>query len=170
MRRGIISPDSQLCVSGCGNNETTNHILSHCPVFGVLWQLVKTWIGLISVDPQHILHHFLQFAYSLGGFKPRWSFLQLIWLCSVYVFWNERNHILFSNKVNLLWILWKRSKLLLWIGWKLKMFVFLLLPFVVAATSCLFEHWLTVFFVIIQDTLLLLVLLFFARLVPCARE
>lgn len=52
-----------------------------------------------SVDPQHMLDNFLQFAYSSGGFKPRRSFLQLIWLCGVYVLWNEMNRILFSNKV-----------------------------------------------------------------------
>ena len=52
-----------------------------------------------SVDLQHILDHFIQSAYSSGGFKPRRSFLQLIWLCSVWVIWNERNHMLFSNNV-----------------------------------------------------------------------
>ena len=34
--RGIIPSDSQFCVSGCGNNETTYHLLIHCPTFGEL--------------------------------------------------------------------------------------------------------------------------------------
>jgi len=37
VRRGIIPIDAQLCVSGCGNNETTDHLLIHCAIFGVLW-------------------------------------------------------------------------------------------------------------------------------------
>jgi len=49
VRRGIIQSNSQLCVSGCGNNETADHLAIHCPIFGELWHHVKTWIG---VDPQ----------------------------------------------------------------------------------------------------------------------
>jgi len=106
VRRGIISSDSQLCVSGCGNSETADHLLIHCPTFGELWHHVKTWIGVDLVDPQHIMDHFYQFAYSSGGFKPPTVVFQLIWLCTVYVLWIERN--------NKLWWLcsWKWSKLL----------------------------------------------------------
>jgi hypothetical protein len=86
------------CVSGCGSDETIDHLLIYCPIFGVLWQHVKTWIGFYSVEPEHILDHFTQFAYSTGSFKQRRSFLQLVWLCSIYVLWNERNHRLFSDK------------------------------------------------------------------------
>lgn len=42
MRCDIISIDSQLCVSGCGDNESADHLLIHCPTFGSLWQHVKT--------------------------------------------------------------------------------------------------------------------------------
>jgi len=77
MRRGVISTGSQLCVSGCGDNELLDHLLIHCPTFGFLWQHVKAWIGVYFVDPQHILDYFTQFAYSSGGFKSRRSFLQL---------------------------------------------------------------------------------------------
>jgi len=38
---GIIQFDSQLCVLGCGYNESTYHLLIHCPIFGELWQHVK---------------------------------------------------------------------------------------------------------------------------------
>jgi len=74
MRRGVISIDSQLCVSGCGDNESTYHLLIHCPTFGSLWQHVKAWIGVYLLDPCHILDHFTQFPYSSGGFKLRRSF------------------------------------------------------------------------------------------------
>jgi hypothetical protein len=69
--RGIIPFDSQLCVSGCGSNESADHLVIHCPTFGEVWQHIRTWIGVHSVDPQHIMDHFIQFAYYSGGFKPR---------------------------------------------------------------------------------------------------
>jgi hypothetical protein len=68
VRRGIILFDSQLCVFGCGHNESADHLLIHCPTFGELWQHIKTWISVYSVDPQHIMDHFIQFAYSSRGF------------------------------------------------------------------------------------------------------
>jgi hypothetical protein len=100
VRRGVITIDNQLCVSGCGQNETIDHLIIHCPVFGNLWQLVKSWIGVYSVDPQQVTDHFYQFAHSSGGYAPRRSLLHLIWLCCIWVLWNERNQRLFANKVN----------------------------------------------------------------------
>ena len=114
--RGTILVDAQMCVSGCGNNETTDHLLIHYPIFSVLWQHVKAWIGFHSVEPQHILDHFTQFTYSTGSFKPRWSFLQLVWLCSVYVLGMKGIIDCSLIKLNLLCSFWRESKLLLFIG------------------------------------------------------
>jgi len=88
-----------LCVSGCGQNETVGHLIIHCPTFGFLWQLVKSWLGVYSVDPQHVMDHFHQFIYAAGGHISRCSLLHMTWLCCIWVLWNERNHRLFSNKV-----------------------------------------------------------------------
>jgi hypothetical protein len=83
-RREVIPLDSQqLCVSGCGQNETATHLIIHCSTFGSLWQLVKNWIGVFSVDPHNVMDHFHQFIYSTGGYNSRRSFLQLIWLCCI---------------------------------------------------------------------------------------
>jgi len=41
----VISIDSQLFVSGCGDNESANHLLIHCPTFGSLWQYER--LGLV---------------------------------------------------------------------------------------------------------------------------
>ena len=65
VRRGIINMDDQLCVSGCGQNETIDHLIIHCPVFGNLWQLVKSWIGVYSVDPYQVTDNFYQFVHSI---------------------------------------------------------------------------------------------------------
>lgn len=84
--RNIIPLDAQLCISGCGQIETTEHLFIHCPIFCSLWQLVKS---------QHVRDHFHQFIYSSGGHISRCSFLHMIWLCCIWVLWDERNHRLF---------------------------------------------------------------------------
>jgi len=65
-------------VIGCGHNELTNLLLLHCSIFCSLWQLVREWIGISSVDPQYTLDHFIQFAYSSEDFISQRLFLQLI--------------------------------------------------------------------------------------------
>jgi len=99
VRWGVITCDSQLCVTGCGQNETIDHLIIHCLIFGNLWIQIKTWIGVFSVDPQQVLDHYYQFVYSSGGYAPRRTFLHLIWLWGIWGLWNERNQRLFANKV-----------------------------------------------------------------------
>jgi len=110
-RRGIISLDAQLCISGCGQHETTEHLIIHCLTFGSLWQLVKSWLGVYSVDHQHVMDHFHQFIYSSGGHSSRRSFLHMVWLCCIWVLWNERNHQLFSNNVKSIMQLMEKVKI-----------------------------------------------------------
>lgn len=84
-RRGVIPLDAQLCVAGCGQNEIANHQIIHCPTFGSLWQLVKSWLGVYSVDPLHVMDHFEQFIYALGGQISRRSFLHMHDLALLYL-------------------------------------------------------------------------------------
>ncbi|MCH81957.1 kinesin-like protein [Trifolium medium] len=95
--RGIITPEAQSCVAGCGGMESAQHLFLSCSIFCSLWSSVRSWIGLTSVDPHSLADHFLQFTYSSGGLRVRRSFLQLIWLLCVWVIWNERNQRLFWN-------------------------------------------------------------------------
>jgi len=111
LRRGVISIDAQLCISGCGQIETAEHLIIHCPIFGSLWQLVKSWLGVYSVDPQHVMEYFHQFIYSSGGHTSRRSFLHMTWLCCIWVLWNERNHQLFSNNVKSIMQLLEKVKI-----------------------------------------------------------
>ncbi|GAU40603.1 hypothetical protein TSUD_28090 [Trifolium subterraneum] len=76
--RGIITPEAQSCVTGCGEMETAHHLFISCSIFGSLWSSVRSWIGLSSVDPHDLTDHFLQFTYSSGSLSVRRSFLQLI--------------------------------------------------------------------------------------------
>jgi len=96
--RGIITQDAQMCVTGCGEVETTHHLFFSCTILRELWHLVRDWIGVYVADSYSVHDNFLQFTYSSGGSVTRRSFMQFIWLVCVWVLWNERNNRLFSNK------------------------------------------------------------------------
>jgi len=98
--RGILDVEASLCVSGCGNVEDARHLFLECSCFGSLWPLVRSWIGFDGDDHCDILNHCAQFSYYTGGLKSRRSFLQLIWLLTMWVICNERNNRLFKQKEN----------------------------------------------------------------------
>jgi hypothetical protein len=58
-RQDIIPHDSQLCVSGCGNYESSNNLLLSFDNFGSPWHLVHNWLVISLVDPFEISYHFL---------------------------------------------------------------------------------------------------------------
>jgi len=72
------------------------------------------------VTPQQVSEHYYHFIHSTGGYAPRRSFLHLIWLCVIWVLWNERNQRLFTNtaqtavhlleKVKLTSLRWMKAK------------------------------------------------------------
>ncbi|MCI17738.1 70 kDa peptidyl-prolyl isomerase, partial [Trifolium medium] len=59
--RNIISHDARFCVTGCGEPETASHLFLSCPAFAPLWSLVRSWIGIFSVEPESLHDHFVQF-------------------------------------------------------------------------------------------------------------
>jgi hypothetical protein len=97
VRRGLLSVAAARCVAGCGHDESATHLFLHCDTFGSLWQHIRSWIGVDGVDPYEINDHFLQFTHYTGSSNKRTSFLQLIWLLSVWVVWNDRNNRIFNN-------------------------------------------------------------------------
>jgi hypothetical protein len=77
-------------VLGCGGVELTQHLFLSCNTFAFIWALVRSWIGFSVVDSPNLPDHFVQFIYSVGGFRARRSFLQLIWLtCAWVVEWKK---------------------------------------------------------------------------------
>jgi hypothetical protein len=98
LARGIISSEAHLCVSGCGEVETAQHLFVSCNIFSELWQLVRGWIRVSGVDLSDIHEHFHQFMHPTGESATRRSFLQMLWLLRVWVLWSERNNM-FQNKV-----------------------------------------------------------------------
>jgi len=100
IRRGVISPEAGLCVSGCGTLESAQHLFLSCSTFATLWPMVRDWIGFLGVDTNVMTDHFVQFVHSTGGNKVVQSFLQLIWLLCVWVLWTERNNRVFNNSIS----------------------------------------------------------------------
>ncbi|MCH79399.1 cysteine-rich receptor-like protein kinase [Trifolium medium] len=98
--RAILSSEDHLCVSGCEEVESAQHLFLSCSTFGALWSLVSSWIGSSLVTAQTLSDHFVQFTGSAGGLRARHSFMQLIWLACVWVVWTERNHRLFRGSTN----------------------------------------------------------------------
>jgi hypothetical protein len=81
---------------------------------------------LYGVDSNIISSHFVQFTCMSGFGKARRSFLQLIWLLTAWVVWNERNNRLFKNVVSEVPSLLDKIKLLslAWLKAKKATFVF----------------------------------------------
>ena len=98
--RGIIPHDSRFCVTWRGATQSAHHMFLYCPSFAFIWGLVRLQIGVESADLGHVSDHFVQFMHSLGGPRSRRSFMQLLWLCCVWVIWIEHNNKLFKNMEN----------------------------------------------------------------------
>ncbi|PNY09288.1 hypothetical protein L195_g005834 [Trifolium pratense] len=94
--RNIISHDARFCVTGCGAPKTAKHLFLSCPIFAPLWNMVRSWLGVVSADPELLHDHFIQFIYCSGGLRARRSFLQLVWMCCISIIWHERNNRVFK--------------------------------------------------------------------------
>jgi hypothetical protein len=98
VRRHILPQESSYCVAGSGGVETAHHLFLACPVFAPLWSMIRSWVGFSSADPLLIRDHFVQFILSTGVSRARRLFMQLLWLCAVWVIWQERNNRIFKAK------------------------------------------------------------------------
>jgi len=94
---GIILVADTYCSTGCDQLESAQHLFLHCDIFAKIWLQVRFWIGVSGVDHYSLRTHFVQFTNCLGASRARRSFLQLLWLLSVWLVWNERNNRLFNN-------------------------------------------------------------------------
>ena len=98
MAHGLISRESQLCMSECGGVEIVQHLVLSFPCFAPLWGLVRSWLDIFVANPFLLQDHFIQFVWSSCGSRVRCSFLELVWLCCMWVLWNEKNNRIFKNK------------------------------------------------------------------------
>lgn len=51
VRRGIIIFNINMCISGCGMEESVNHFFVGCDFFGSLLYLVRQWLGFFIIKP-----------------------------------------------------------------------------------------------------------------------
>jgi hypothetical protein len=98
VRHHIIAQNGHFRVTGCGEVETAQYLLFTCPIFAPLWGLVRSWVSISPADPFLVHDQFVQFIHSAGDSRARHSFLQLLWLCIIWVVWHERNSRIFKAK------------------------------------------------------------------------
>jgi len=79
----VISHEDAACVSGCGSQETANHLFLGCDIFGSLWSQVWLWLGISSVSHGDIIQHFTQFIKMPGLHKSTHMFFRIIWFTTV---------------------------------------------------------------------------------------
>lgn len=119
--RGILASDAQVCVSGCGEVETAQHLFVSCPIFRDLWHHVRQWIVVSGVDPFDIAYHFLQFTYIFRGQQndaPLCNFCGCL-VCGCYGL-----NVIIGSLItpNILFISWsKMSKFIHIGGWRRQM-------------------------------------------------
>jgi len=68
--RGVIPSAAQMCVAGCGFQETENHPFLAYPLFGQIWKLVRNWLCVYSADYFILLIIFISLVQFLGVLSP----------------------------------------------------------------------------------------------------
>ena len=96
--RGVLPHATQQCVTECSVNETTQHLFLSCLFFASLSGKIRSWLDIVTDESFGVSYHFYQFVYSTCGLRARRSCMKLIWMCCVWVIWNERNNRVFKNK------------------------------------------------------------------------
>jgi len=119
LRRSIISFTECACPVGYDIFESAQHLFLECGYADSVWILVRTWLGVSSVVPNVLQHHFIHFSCMAGMSRSTHLFFKTVWLACVWVLWKERNHRIFKNmasdpsvlidKVKLQSFLWLRS-------------------------------------------------------------
>ena len=76
-RRNVLAADAQICAGECGLSKTTSHLFLHCNFFGLVWNHILWWLGVVAVLPNEAAAHFYQFSFLGGAAKSRESILQV---------------------------------------------------------------------------------------------
>jgi len=92
VRRHILQLNDNLCVGGCGDIETSDHLFIDCLLFRNVWNLVCQWLGIYLVFPKNIKEHYLQFTQIAALPRASHSYFKIIWLACVWAIWKDRNN------------------------------------------------------------------------------
>jgi hypothetical protein len=83
LRQGVINDAASTCAAGCEAPETSLHLFFNCDVSNGLWAAVRLWLGISSVTPGDIQHHFHQFTKMAGMPRSSHLFLSIIWFAVI---------------------------------------------------------------------------------------
>jgi len=97
VRRHVLHLADNVCVGGCGSQETANHLFFDCRTFSSIWSYVFQWLDISFVAPLTARDHFYKFRHLPGLPRSLHSFFQLIWFACVWTIWKERNCTVFST-------------------------------------------------------------------------
>jgi len=98
--RGILQDDAQMCVVGCDQPKSAEHLFTRCSLVGSLWSDILGWIGFQIAHMGNVSDHFLQFETLARFLKSKRSLVTLIWCATSWTLWKERNNRIFQSKVS----------------------------------------------------------------------
>ena len=81
----------------CSEEELIDHILIHCTMARVLWELLFAIFGVTWVLPLSIRETFIGWHGSFVGKKRKKAWM-IAPLCLFWTVWKERNKIVFDNE------------------------------------------------------------------------
>ena len=93
-RRGLQLPN-RCFLCGC-EEESVNHILIHCTVVRVLWDIVFGLVDVKWVFPETVKEVLVSWRGSFVG-KKRKKIWDAIPLCIFWTVWKERNRLAFRG-------------------------------------------------------------------------
>ena len=95
-RRGMIFANR--CFMCEEEEETIDHLLIHCKIAKLLWDLILSIVGISWVFPNSVLHTLLAWQGAAVGKKRKKIWLAAP-LCLFWNLWRARNCLVFENEV-----------------------------------------------------------------------
>jgi len=71
VRQHVLHLADNVCVGGCGSQETANHLLFGCHTFSSIWSLIFQWHGISFVAPFSARDHFFSSG-TFQGYRVRY--------------------------------------------------------------------------------------------------
>jgi hypothetical protein len=97
VRRGISLNSSILCVGGCGNPETEDHVFFNCPMLGSIWRKIVNWLGVHLVFPEGGHDHLSLLKNLVPCNNKTRDRVGVIWFTTIYLIWKTRNDMIFNQ-------------------------------------------------------------------------
>jgi hypothetical protein len=97
VRRGISLNSSSLCVGGCGNPETEDHLFFNCPMLSSIWKKITSWLGVPLVFPEGGYNHLSLFKNLVPCSIKTSDRISVIWFSTISIAWKNRNDMVFNH-------------------------------------------------------------------------